>query len=68
MTPKDIGDRIARIRSLAKTDYEAAHAERDDLWEDVLAYLATHGKSEEDQNLAACALLTKLIDIPLYCA
>ena len=65
----DIIERVEEIRRYndAEGDYEAAHGERDDLWEAVLITISQTG-DEKSRDLALAALLTSEIDINMCCA
>lgn len=68
MTPHEVLQRVATIRSLAGSgaDYEGLHGMEDDLYRDVLRAVADGVR--EPRAVAAAALLTTDIEFPRYAA
>lgn len=65
MKIQDVRKRVEQIRSMSN-DYEAAHAEEDVLYRDVLEAIAAGDRNA--RALAKEALQTKKIEFPRYCA
>ena len=69
MTVPEIEERVAEIARLAVTDNEAAHAEEDQLYEDVLRTIADSDDSGLAKSmLAVAALKTRSLDFARWYA
>jgi hypothetical protein len=67
MTLEDVQARVAEIRSIGAGDPEAAHSKEDDLYRDVLQFIA-YGPQGLHKELAYAALETQEEDFPRWCA
>ncbi len=66
MKIEDVAFRLERIRKLADDD-EAAHIGEDQLWLDVLEFIAT-GECPDPTAFAICAIQTRSIEFARWCA
>jgi hypothetical protein len=70
MTVQDVRKRAKEIKKLSLVDPEAAHAQEDELWKDVLSAIASkqdHGRTYPD-GLARAALVTTKLEFPRWSA